>query len=65
MAALLIVALCVPEAFGDRALEFALAYGAVRAAHIALFVLASRDDPELRHSVIGLAVEHRASGSRC
>jgi low temperature requirement protein LtrA len=28
----------------------------VRAAHIALFVLASRDDPALRHSVAGLAV---------
>ena len=51
MAALLIVSICVPEAFGDLALEFALAYGAVRAAHIALFSLASRDDRELRHSV--------------
>jgi low temperature requirement protein LtrA len=55
MAAFLIVALCVPEAFGGLALEFALAYGAVRAAHIALYVLASRDDPALRQSVTGLA----------
>ncbi|HEY8216660.1 MAG TPA: low temperature requirement protein A, partial [Acidimicrobiia bacterium] len=55
MAALLIVALCVPEAFGDRALAFAIAYGVVRAGHIALFVLASRDDPDLRRSVWGLA----------
>jgi low temperature requirement protein LtrA len=55
MAALLIAALTVPEAFGERALEFALAYGVVRAAHIALFVLASRDDPMLRRSVAGLA----------
>jgi low temperature requirement protein LtrA len=55
MAALLIVGICVPEAFDSLALEFALAYGVVRAAHIALFVLASRDDPSLRHSVIGLA----------
>ena len=55
MAALLIAALAVPDAFGERALEFALAYGVVRAAHIALFVLASRDDPLLRHSVAGLA----------
>jgi low temperature requirement protein LtrA len=54
MAAFLIVAICVPEAFDTLALEMALAYGAVRAAHIALFVLASRDDPELRRSVIGL-----------
>jgi low temperature requirement protein LtrA len=56
MAGLLIVAICVPDAFGDLALEFALAYGVVRAAHIALFVLASRDDPALRRSVAGLAV---------
>jgi low temperature requirement protein LtrA len=55
MAALLVVAICVPDAFGDLALEFALAYGGVRAAHIALFVLASPDDPSLRHSVVGLA----------
>jgi low temperature requirement protein LtrA len=56
MAGFLIVALATPQAFGDLALPFALAYGAVRAAHIALFVLASRDDPGLRHSVAGLAV---------
>ncbi len=55
MAALLIVAICVPAAFGDLGLEFALAYGAVRAAHIALFALASRGDPGLRHSIVGLA----------
>jgi low temperature requirement protein LtrA len=55
MAAFLIVALCVPEAFGGLALEFALAYGVVRTAHIALFMLASRDDPALRSSVVGLA----------
>src|SRR5262245_51608985 len=40
MAALLVVALCIPDAFGDRALLFAVAYGVVRAAHIAVFVLA-------------------------
>ena len=55
MAALLVVALCVPDAFGDDALLFAVAYGVVRAAHIALFILASRDDPALRQSVLGLA----------
>jgi low temperature requirement protein LtrA len=32
-----------------------VAYGVVRAAHIALFILASRDDPALRQSVLGLA----------
>ena len=55
MAALLVVALCVPEAFGETALLFAIAYGLVRAAHIALFLLASRDDPAFRHSTLGLA----------
>ncbi len=56
MAALLVVALAVPEAIGDRALVFALAYGMVRAAHIGLFMLASRNEPGLRHSVVGLAL---------
>jgi low temperature requirement protein LtrA len=55
MGALLIVALTVPDAFAAHALEFALAYGVVRAAHIALFLVASRDDPTLRASVWGLA----------
>src|SRR4051812_41605836 len=56
MAALLVVALCVPHVFGDRALLFACAYAVVRAAHIVLFVVASREDPGLRRSVGGLAV---------
>jgi low temperature requirement protein LtrA len=55
MAAFLIVAICVPEAFDHLALAFALAYGVVRAAHIALFLLASREDVALRKSTIGLA----------
>jgi low temperature requirement protein LtrA len=56
MAGLLIVALAIPEAYGHRAVTFAVAYGVVRVAHIALYVIASRDEPELRHSVTGLAV---------
>jgi low temperature requirement protein LtrA len=56
MAAFLVAALCVPGAFGDEALLFACAYGVVRVSHIVLFVLASRDDPALRHSVVGLAI---------
>ena len=55
MAALLVAALCVPDAFEDDAFLFAAAYGVVRAAHIALFILASRDDPAFRQSVLGLA----------
>jgi low temperature requirement protein LtrA len=55
MAALLVAALCVPHAFGDAALIFALAYAFVRVAHIALFLIASRSDPHLRRAVVGLA----------
>jgi low temperature requirement protein LtrA len=55
MAALLIVGLCVPEAFGDSGVLFACAYAVVRFGQIALFVLASRDEPALRASVMGLA----------
>src|SRR5580693_1191243 len=55
MAAMLVAALCVPGAFGSEALLFACAYAVVRAAHIALFTIASREDPALRHSVAGLA----------
>jgi low temperature requirement protein LtrA len=55
MAALLVASLSVRGAFGASALLFALAYGVVRGAHIMLFVLASRDDPSLRRSVLGLA----------
>jgi low temperature requirement protein LtrA len=56
MAGLLVVALCVPEAFDDDALLFACAYGLVRAAHIVLFVVASRDDPGFRTAVTGLGI---------
>ncbi len=55
IAALLLVSLCVPEAFGSLALAFALIYGVVRTAHIALFMLASPEDDALRHSVLALA----------
>ena len=56
MAGLLVVALCVPEAFGDLGLLFAVAYAVVRIGQIVLFVVASRDEPKLRQSVWGLAV---------
>jgi low temperature requirement protein LtrA len=55
MAAFLVAALCVPEAFDSQGLLFACAYGVVRWAQIGLFVLASGNDPRLRQSVIGLA----------
>src|SRR3954447_9105156 len=56
MAGLLVAGLCVPTAFGDGALAFAVAYGLVRVAHIVLFMLASRGDPLFRKSVIGLGI---------
>ncbi len=55
MAALLVVSLCVPEAFGELGLTFAVAYGLVRSGQLALFLVAAREAPALRHSVwIGL-----------
>ena len=60
MAAFLLAALCVPKAFGSDALLFACAYAALRVAHIALFMLASREDAGLRRSVLGLAVSTAA-----
>jgi low temperature requirement protein LtrA len=56
MAAMLVASLCVPEAFDNLGLAFAVAIGVFRSLQIALFVLASPDDPDLRKSVIGLAV---------
>ncbi|HYC82045.1 MAG TPA: low temperature requirement protein A [Solirubrobacterales bacterium] len=56
MAAMLIASLCVPEAFNNLGLAFALAIGIFRTLHIALFVLASPDDPDLRRSVISLGI---------
>src|SRR5204863_2040707 len=56
MAAFLVAALAVPGTFGGDALLFACAYAVVRAAHIALFMLASRGDEALRRSTVGLGV---------
>jgi low temperature requirement protein LtrA len=56
MAAMLIAAICVPEAFGDLALAFALSIGFFRVAHIALFTIAGSDSPSLRRSTQALAV---------
>jgi low temperature requirement protein LtrA len=56
MAGLLLAALAIPDAFGDEALLFAIAYGIVRAMQVALMLVAGRDDPGLRHSAGGLMV---------
>jgi low temperature requirement protein LtrA len=56
MASMLLAAICVPEAFGDLALAFALSIGFFRVAHIALFTIASADNPDLRRSTIALGI---------
>jgi low temperature requirement protein LtrA len=55
MAALLVVALCVPAAFDDSAFLFAAAYGIVRFGQVVLLGIAGRDDAALSKSVLGLA----------
>jgi low temperature requirement protein LtrA len=57
MAGMLVTALCVPRAFEENGLKFAIAYGAVRFAQVALLGLAGRgsNDRDLTHSVATLA----------
>jgi len=62
MAALLVAALCVPEAFDENALLFAVAYGVVRIAQLVLFLAASRGDPQLRSAVLAGLVGSTALG---
>ena len=52
MAAMLIVALAVPEAFDDDGVIFGVAYLVVRAMHIALYALAARGDHDLLGAVL-------------
>jgi low temperature requirement protein LtrA len=52
MAAMLVVALAVPEAFESDAVVFALAYFLVRLLHLLLFAIAGKRDPELLAAVI-------------
>jgi low temperature requirement protein LtrA len=54
MSAMVLVALAVPEAFGAHALLFALAYLAMRMAHLALYWVSSREEPEVHVAVIRL-----------
>ena len=53
--AMLIVALAAPSAFGSEALVFGLAYFVVRAFHIVLYAIASRDDPEFHAAILRFA----------
>jgi low temperature requirement protein LtrA len=52
MAAMLVVALAVPTAFGADALVFAVAYFIVRANHLALFAIAGKGDRDLLRAVL-------------
>jgi low temperature requirement protein LtrA len=55
MAAMLIVSLAVPRAFGADARQFAVAYAVVRVLHVALYTIATAGDPHLRGAAIRLA----------
>ena len=52
MAAMLVVALAVPEAFDEHGVLFGVAYLVVREMHLALYALAARGDPDLLGAVI-------------
>jgi low temperature requirement protein LtrA len=55
MAALLVVSLAVPHAFGSDALVFGIGYFFVQALHIAAYVVLARHEPALRTAVFRLA----------
>jgi low temperature requirement protein LtrA len=55
MGTMLFVALAVPGAFGDDALLFGLGYFAVRALHLVLYAIVSREDPDLRGALLRIA----------
>jgi low temperature requirement protein LtrA len=52
MAAMLVVALATPTAFGANAMVFAVAYFIVRALHLVLYAIAGKGDPELFAAVL-------------
>ena len=52
---MLVVALAVPEAFGDEAVLFGAAYLLVRLMHLVLSYLAGHDDPDSRGALIRFA----------
>jgi low temperature requirement protein LtrA len=54
MSAMVLVALAVPEAFDAHALLFALGYLVMRMAHLALYWVASREEPDVHVAVLRL-----------
>ncbi|HYZ19235.1 MAG TPA: low temperature requirement protein A [Gaiellaceae bacterium] len=61
-AAMLIVALAVPEAFDDHGVIFGVAYLFVRAMHLALYALAARGDHDLLGAVLRMTPSSTISG---
>ena len=55
MAAMLVVALAVPESFDDHGVLFGGAYVAGRLLHLVLFVIAGKRNPDLLETTLGLA----------
>jgi low temperature requirement protein LtrA len=52
IAAMLIVSLAVPNAFGGDGVIFGVAYFIVRALHLVLYAIAGRGDPELLRAIV-------------
>jgi low temperature requirement protein LtrA len=52
MAAMLVVSLAVPHAFGVDGVVFGIAYFVVRALHLVLYAIAGRNDPDLERAVL-------------
>ena len=55
MAALLVVGLAAPAAFGEYAVLFGIAYLVVRVLHVLLYATTTRHDPEVLRAVLRLA----------
>jgi low temperature requirement protein LtrA len=55
MAAMLVASLAVPGAFSEDAVVFGVAYFAVRLLHVALYAIATGDEPEQQRAVLRLA----------
>lgn len=55
MAAMIVVSLAVPGAFGEYGVLFAVAYFVVRLLHVVLFVLATGNTPETHQAIVRLA----------
>jgi low temperature requirement protein LtrA len=63
MAAMLIAALAVPEAFDEHGVIFGVAYLIVRAMHLALYALAARGDHDLLGAVLRFVPSSTISGA--